>query len=164
MSAPLSSDASHFRIQSMAPRMSRMDAVVRESPAASVHSDSTASPPIRSTIPWASFSSRSSSIRSSSVRISWNFTVDEPTFSTSTFIYAPFPVRRPPVGPGPGIRFALVPPRGRWIGPRPAATRLQTRRPALARAICASYHHPAPAPGAPEESPRTVPPCSYAAA
>jgi hypothetical protein len=71
---------------STAERGSRTGAVVRRAGRPITSSVSSASPPIRSITPPARRSSPSCAIRSVSVRISWNFNVDEPALSTSTFM------------------------------------------------------------------------------
>ena len=84
--AVLSSLTAQRRMYSTAARWSRSGAVVftdGRSPARSVSTDS---PPSRSITPRASFSSVFEFMRCASVRTIWNFSVDDPTLSTRTFM------------------------------------------------------------------------------
>jgi hypothetical protein len=83
---PLSSETSQATTYSTAARWSRSAAVVFCAAALPARSVSTASPPNRSMVPRASFSSVLCVRRSWSVRTSWNLTDEEPTFSTRTFM------------------------------------------------------------------------------
>ena len=79
-------DASQVTMYSTAARRSRIGAEPRSTRPSRPRKVNTASPPMRSSCPRASFSSVCAAMRSRSVRTSWNLRVDDPALMTRTFI------------------------------------------------------------------------------